>query len=53
LKEQIAAATDPAVIETLEQKIKLTNIARVLLSALFVGLSSLVYIAYRKRQKAA
>lgn len=53
LKEQIASATDPAVIETLTQKMNLTNIARVLLSTLFLGLSFLVYIAYRKRQKTA
>ena len=47
----MAAATDPIVIEGLKTKIMLTNVARGLLLALFIGLSSLVYIAYRKRQK--
>lgn len=51
LKADMAAATDPIVIEGLKTKIMLTNVARGLLLALFIGLSSLVYIAYRKRQK--
>lgn len=51
LKADMAAATDPIIIEALETKIMLTNVARGLLLLLFAGLSSLVYIAYRKRQK--
>lgn len=51
LKADIVAATDPIVIEALKTKIMLTNVARGLLLLLFLGLSSLVYIAYRKRQK--
>lgn len=51
LKADMAMATDPVIIEALKTKIMLTNIARGLLLTLFVGLSSLVYIAYRKRQK--
>lgn len=53
LKAQIASATDPEVISVLKDKIMLTNIARGLLSTLFIGLSLLVYIAYRRRQKTA
>lgn len=53
LKSQIAAATDPDTIAILKNKILLTNVARGLLSSLFIGLSILVYIAYRRRQKSA
>lgn len=52
LRSQLAATTDPDAIAMIEQKIRLTNIARVLLSTLFIGLTTLVYIAYRKRKKA-
>ena len=51
LKETIAAATDPAEVERLSQKINYVNAARGLLVALFLGISILVYVAYQKRQK--
>ena len=52
LKAQIAAATDPDVIERLNTERTYTYIARFLLIGLFSGISWLVYIAYRKRQRA-
>jgi neurotransmitter:Na+ symporter, NSS family len=51
LKEQIAAATDPVVIKTLEEKLHYSLIARFMLLALFAGISWLVYVAYQKRIK--
>ena len=51
LKEQIAAATDPANIKTLEEKLHYSLIARFMLVALFAGISWLVYVAYQKRIK--
>jgi len=48
LKEQIAAATDPAIISTLEEKMFYVNLARIILLGLFIGISILVYIAHRK-----
>lgn len=51
LKEQLAAATDEQVISTLKTKIFYTNVARLLLLSLFVGISILVYIAYNNRLK--
>ena len=51
LKEQIAAATDPAIIKTLEEKLHYSLIARFMLVALFAGISWLVYVAYQKRIK--
>ena len=51
LKETIAAATDPAEVARLSQKINYVNAARGLLVSLFLGISILVYIAYQKRQK--
>lgn len=49
LKEQIAAATDPAVIATLERKMTYMNGAKLLLLAVFATASYLVYLAYKKR----
>ncbi|MDH3252118.1 MAG: sodium:calcium symporter, partial [Ignavibacteria bacterium] len=49
LREQIAAATDPAVRANLEDRIFYINGARALLTTVFVAVSGLVYIAYRKR----
>lgn len=49
LKEQIAAATDPALIATLEEKLFYINGARLLLLFVFLGISFLVYVAYQKR----
>jgi len=51
LKHQLAAATDPTVISGLEDKIFYVTGARLLLLLLFIGISTLVYIAYRKRVK--
>lgn len=49
IRAQIAAATDPVVIEQLKDKIFYINMSRALLMALFIGISGLVYMAYKKR----
>lgn len=49
LYEQLAAATDPAVIDNLKKTILYQNISRLGLLAIWLGVASLVYIAYRKR----
>lgn len=51
LKEQIAAATDIALKKDLEVKMYLINGTRILLLSVFVGISVLVHIAYKKRIK--
>ena len=51
LKEQIAAATDPLVIESLNDKMFYISMARLLLMGLFIFISVLVYLAYKKRVK--
>jgi neurotransmitter:Na+ symporter, NSS family len=51
IREQIAAATDATQITGLEDKIFYLNIARLLLVGLFIFISLLVYIAYKKRVK--
>ena len=51
LKEQIASATDPAVVNTLERKLLYTNGAKLLLLYVFAVAAYVVYIAYRKRIK--
>jgi len=51
LKERIAAATDPVVIARLETQLANTNLARLLLLALFIGICVMVYVAYKKRFK--
>lgn len=51
IREQIANADSPAMAERLSQKMGLVNGARMLLTSLFVGISILVYMAYRRRQK--
>jgi neurotransmitter:Na+ symporter, NSS family len=51
LNEQIAAATDPDQIASLTEKHGFINFARLMLLALFAGISALVYIAYQKRIK--
>ncbi|MCB0819375.1 MAG: sodium-dependent transporter [Bacteroidetes bacterium] len=51
IHEQIAASTDVLVIEGLKDKIFYTNMARLILVALFVFISFLVYTAYKKRLK--
>ena len=51
LKDQIAAATDIALKKDLEVKMYLINGTRILLLSVFVGVSVLVHIAYKKRIK--
>ncbi len=51
IKEKLAAATDPAIIQDLETQMMYVNLSRLLLVALFAGISYLVYIAYKKRIK--
>lgn len=51
LKEQIAAATDPLVIESLNDRMFYISMARILLMGLFIFISVLVYLAYNKRVK--
>jgi hypothetical protein len=53
LHEQLAAATDPVVIASLNEKLFYTNAARLLLLLLFVGICALVYIAHQKRNRHA
>ena len=50
LREQIAAATDPLQKATLEERLAYIEGARILLSAVFLGICYLVYLAYRKRK---
>jgi neurotransmitter:Na+ symporter, NSS family len=49
LKEQLAAATDPAQIAQLEETMFFVNASRALLALVFLSLAVLVYIAYKKR----
>jgi SNF family Na+-dependent transporter len=49
LKEKIAAATDPAILAGLEEKLFYITFARIILLCLFIGISLLVYTAYRRR----
>ncbi len=51
IKEQILAATDPMLISQLEEKMMYLNFARLLLLALFVFISALVYVAFLKRRR--
>lgn len=53
LNSQIAAATDPAEIKTLQDRKFYTNLARILLTLTFAGLAALVYIAGRNRGRAS
>ncbi|MCU0450118.1 MAG: sodium-dependent transporter [Bernardetiaceae bacterium] len=48
---QIAAATDPAVITGLQEKIVYVNASRGLLLAVFLGIAFLVRVAYLKRMR--
>ncbi|WP_299825455.1 sodium-dependent transporter [uncultured Pontibacter sp.] len=49
LKAKLAAATDPAVIEQLQDTLFFVNASRILLVAVWLSLALLVYIAYKKR----
>lgn len=51
INEEIAAATDPAIIEELTTKKLYVNASRLLLLSVFAGTSYLVYIAYRRRKR--
>ncbi|SHG37018.1 Na+-dependent transporter, SNF family [Flavobacterium segetis] len=51
IRDQIALATDPVLIEQLQDKIMYLNFARLLLIGLFVFISLLVYIAFLKRRR--
>jgi hypothetical protein len=48
---EIATTTDPAMLDFLNNKILFVNGSRLLLVAVFVGISYLVYVAYKKRLK--
>lgn len=49
LKRQLAEATDPAVMEQLQDTLFFVNASRILLVAVFLSIALLVYIAYKKR----
>jgi hypothetical protein len=49
LKEKLAEATDPALIEQLQDTLFFVNASRLLLVAVFLSIALLVYIAYKKR----
>ena len=49
LREQIAAATDVTTKAALETRLMYISLARILLSAVFIGICYLVYIAYKRR----
>ncbi|WP_161888953.1 sodium-dependent transporter [Pontibacter russatus] len=49
LKEQLAAATDPAAVERLQDTLLFVNASRLLLLAVWLSLALLVYMAYKKR----
>ena len=49
LKAKIAAATDPAVLEQLQDTLFFVNASRILLVAVWVSIALLVYTAYKKR----
>ena len=51
IREQIALATDPVIIEQLLDKILYLNFARLLLVGLFAFISLLVYLAFIKRRR--
>ena len=51
LREQIAAATDQAAKAALEARLMYISLARVLLSAVFLGICYCVYLAYKRRTK--
>jgi len=51
LHKKIAATTDAAQLEELNKQLTYINLSRMLLVATFAAITSLVYIAYRKRVK--
>jgi NSS family neurotransmitter:Na+ symporter len=53
LRDQLAAATDPVVIAGLEDQLFYINASRALLTAAFIGLGVLVFVAARRRNRRA
>jgi NSS family neurotransmitter:Na+ symporter len=51
LHQQLAAATDPAEVTRLTDRLFYTNMARMILVLTFAGLSALVYVAALRRMK--
>ncbi len=51
INRQIAATTDPIELEALKDRKFYTNMARILLTSVFVGLGVLVYMAGRRRDR--
>ena len=51
IREQSAATTDSIIIGGLEERMMYINFARLLLLGLFVGISLLVYVAFKKRRR--
>jgi hypothetical protein len=51
LKEQLALATDPLIIEQLNDKMFFANLARMILLSLFIFIGLMVYYAFLKRRK--
>jgi len=51
IKEKLVAATDPVIINQLEEQMMYLNFARFLLIGLFVFISILVYVAFLKRRR--
>ncbi|MDP2089922.1 MAG: sodium-dependent transporter [Flavobacteriaceae bacterium] len=51
LNEQLAAATDPQIIDKLNEKMFFSNLARIILLSLFIFIGLMVYVAYLKRKK--
>lgn len=51
IKEQLATATDPAIIAQLQDQIFYLNFARLMLLGLFLFICSLVYAAFQKRYR--
>jgi uncharacterized membrane protein YgdD (TMEM256/DUF423 family) len=51
VRDQIALATDPAIIEQLQDKILYLNFARLMLVGLFLFISSLVLLCFSKRRR--
>lgn len=51
IHQQIAAATDANVIAELNKKLLFVNGSRILLLSVFIGITALVYIAYKRRIK--
>jgi hypothetical protein len=50
LRDQLAAATDPAQIEFLDDRLFYINASRVLLTAVFLAICLMVFLAERKRR---